>query len=87
MVGFLAAVDRFPTMVDGFPTMVDGFQTMCKGRVQLKNMLVFTTKARPHPHYHYQSNSLKGLQGFSTFNNFFAVWVVGIPTTKDLTCN
>jgi len=45
VVGFLATVDRFPTMVDGFPTMVDGFQTMCKGRVQLKNMLVFTSKA------------------------------------------
>ena len=31
--------------------------------------------------YHYQSNSLRGLQSFSTFYSFFAVWVVGIPTT------
>ena len=32
--------------------------------------------------YHYQSNSFRGLQSFLTFNSFFAVWVVGIPTTE-----
>ena len=34
--------------------------------------------------YHYQSDSLQGLQSFSSSNKFFAVLVVGILTTRCL---